>query len=445
VQEQFPPGFLWGTATASYQVEGATAAEGRGESIWDRFAATPGKVAGGDTGDPACDSYFRYRDDIALMQAMNNNAYRFSIAWPRIMPDGGGTVNPAGLDYYDRLVDALVSADIVPLVTLYHWDLPQVLQDDGGWATRTTIDAFARYAEVVTARLGDRVKMWATFNEPWCISMLGNELGQHAPGLTERRVALQVAHNVLVAHGRTMPIIRTHSSNCKAGIVLNMTPAYPEQDTEADHRLATLTEATHNGWFLDPVMGRPYPRVAWDHYGSDVPEVAAGDMATIHQPVDYFALNYYTRQVVHDSGGGEGEPLHRRDGGNVSDRDWEIFPRGLTDLLTRLHRQHPHIPEWYVTENGISLPDRLVDGKVHDRRRIDYLRDHFTAVLDAIAAGVPMKGYFVWSLMDNFEWAFGYGSRFGLAYVDFPTQDRTLKDSGRWYAAVAAQNRIVRP
>ena len=443
MQEQFPPGFLWGTATASHQIEGATAAEGRGESIWDRFAATPGKVAGGDTGDPACDSYFRYRDDIALMKAMNNNAYRFSIAWPRVIPDGVGAVNPAGLDYYDRLVDALVSADIVPLVTLYHWDLPQVLQDDGGWATRSTIDAFARYAAVVTARLGDRVKMWATFNEPWCISILSNELGHHAPGLTERKVALQVAHNVLVAHGTTVPIIRTHSSNCKAGIVLNMTPAYPAQDTEADRRLATLTEARHNGWFLDPVMGRPYPRVAWDHYGSDVPEIAADDMETIHQPVDYFALNYYTRQVVHEPAGGEGKPLHRRDCGNVSDRDWEIFPRGLTDLLTRLHRQHAHIPEWYVTENGISLPDRLVDGRVRDRRRIDYLRDHFTAVLDAIAAGVPMKGYFVWSLMDNFEWAFGYGSRFGLAYVDFPTQERTLKDSGRWYAGVAAQNRIV--
>ncbi|MCY4482930.1 MAG: GH1 family beta-glucosidase [Spirochaetaceae bacterium] len=445
MHDQFPPGFLWGTATASYQIEGATAADGRGQSIWDRFAAMSGKVAGGATGDPACDSYYRYRDDIAIMKAMNNNAYRFSIAWPRVVPDGGGTVNGTGLDYYDRLVDALGDAGIVPLVTLYHWDLPQALQDDGGWASRNTIDAFAWYTEAVTARLGDRVKMWATFNEPWCVSMLGNELGQHAPGLQDRAVALQVAHNVLVAHGTAMPIIRAHSSNCKAGIVLNMTPAYPAQETEADLRRAALANATHNEWFLDPVMGRPYPQIAWDHYGADVPEIAAGDMGTIHQPVDYFALNYYTRQVVHDPAGGDGKPLHRRDDANVSDRDWEIFPAGLTDLLTRLYHRHPHIPEWYVTENGMSLPDRLVDGRVRDPRRIAYLHGHFAAVLDLLKAGVPMKGYFVWSLMDNFEWAFGYDSRFGLAYVDFRTQERTLKDSGLWYGRVAAENRLVAP
>jgi beta-glucosidase len=439
----FPEGFLWGTATASYQIEGATREDGRGESIWDRFSATPGKVYGGHTGDPACDSYHRYKDDIAVMTAMNNNAYRFSIAWPRVVPDGKGPVNEAGLDYYDRLTDALLEAGITPFATLYHWDLPQLLQDEGGWANRESIGAFARYAEVVTGRLGDRIKMWATFNEPWCISILSNELGAHAPGLTDRKVALQVAHNVLVAHGQAMPIVRTQSSNCKAGIVLNMEAFYPATDTAADRRLATLDAAKYNEWFLGPVMGKPYPQIAWDFYGGDVPDVAAGDMESIHQPVDYFALNYYTRKVVHDPEGGQGEVLYRRDESNVSDRDWEIYPQGLADLMTRVYSQYPDIPEYYVSESGMSLHDELVDGRVNDPRRIDFLRQHFTTVLDLIDSGVPMKGYFVWSLMDNFEWACGYDSRFGLAYVDFQTQVRTLKDSGRWYGRVAAANALV--
>jgi beta-glucosidase len=439
----FPDGFLWGTATASYQVEGSTREDGRGESIWDRFAATPGKVYGGHTGDPACDSYHRYNEDIALMTAMNNNAYRFSVAWPRVVPDGAGPVSERGLDYYDRLVDALLAAGITPFTTLYHWDLPQRLQDEGGWANRDSIEAFARYAGIVTGRLGDRVKMWATFNEPWCVSILSNEMGAHAPGITDRTIALQVAHNVLVAHGETMPIIRAQSPGCKAGIVLNMEAFYPATDTEADRRLADLEAARYNEWFLNPVMGKPYPQNAWDFYGDAVPEVLTGDMARIHQPVDYFALNYYTRRVVHDPAGGAGARLYARDDDNVSDRGWEIHPQGIADLMKHVYSQYPDIPECYVSENGISLRDELIGGCVHDPRRISFLRQHFETVLDLIDAGVPMKGYFVWSLMDNFEWACGYDSRFGLAWVDFDTQQRTLKDSGHWYGRVAATNSLA--
>lgn len=439
----FPDGFLWGTATAAYQIEGATREDGRGESIWDRFSATPGKVFGGHTGEPACDSYHRSGDDIALMTAMNNNAYRFSVAWPRVYPEGTGRVARPGLDYYDRLTDELLEAGIAPFVTLYHWDLPQALQDRGGWASRETIKAFAGYADTVTRVLGDRVKMWATFNEPWCISILSHEIGAHAPGIRDRRTALRAAHNVLLAHGEGMPIIRANSPGCKAGIVLNMEPAYPAMDTEADRRLAALQESTFNWWFMNPVMGLPYPLDAWEHYGADVPEIQAGDMERIHQPVDYFALNYYTRKVMHDPAGGDGELLNRRDDENVSDRDWEIFPEGLSDLLIRVHERHPEIPEFYVSENGMSRRDVPDGSRIRDSERIDYLRSHFNAALDAIEAGVPLKGYFIWTLMDNFEWACGYDSRFGLAYTDFETQERTLKDSGRWYARVAAANSIV--
>jgi beta-glucosidase len=439
---KFPDGFLWGTATASYQIEGATKADGRGESIWDRFAATRGKVLNGDTGDPACESYYRYQEDVALMKAMNNSAYRFSIAWPRIIPDGDGQVVEAGLDYYDRLVDALLAAGIAPVVTLYHWDLPQALQDKGGWANRDTIEAYTHYADVTVSRLGDRVRYWATFNEPWCISILSHQIGEHAPGLQDRKIALQVAHNVHVAHGRAMPVIRERSPGAKASIVLNMEAMFPAMDTEADRRLADLHHAMFNLWFLDPIMGKGYPQNAWDHYGADVPEIQPGDMETIHTTLDYLGLNYYTRRIHHDPAGGEGQILHRRDDQNVSARDWEIYPRGLYELLTWLHRDYPQIPEFYVTENGMACRDEVVNGRVHDPERIAFLKQHFDASQQAIEAGVPLKGYFVWSLMDNFEWACGYDSRFGLAYVDFATQERILKDSGYWYGKVAAANTI---
>lgn len=440
--KQFPEGFLWGTATASFQIEGATQADGRGESIWDRFAATPGKVLNGDVGDPACESYYRYTEDIDLIKLMNNNAYRFSIAWPRVIPDGDGEVVEAGLDYYDRLVDALIAANIIPFVTLYHWDLPQALQDKGGWASRATIDAFLRYVDVTVSRLGDRVNMWATFNEPWCISILSNEIGEHAPGLHDRKLALQVAHNVMLAHGKAVPIIRERSPQAKVGIVLNMTPAYPAMDTAADHQRAALDHARHNVWFIDPIMGRGYPQNAWKMYGGDVPDIQPGDLDAMHPPLDFLGLNYYTRIVAHDPADGEGTRLHQRDDVNVSARNWEIYPRGLFDLLTWLRKNYPEIPEYYVSENGIACRDVVENGAVHDPQRIDYLKQHFGAAHDAINEGVPVKGYFVWSLMDNFEWAFGYDSRFGLAYVDFDSQRRLPKDSAAWYGRVAAANAL---
>lgn len=442
--KSFPDGFLWGTATASFQIEGATRADGRGESIWDRFCDTPGKVLNGDKGDPACESYTRYAEDIALIKALNNNAYRFSIAWPRIVPDGNSvTNNEAGLTYYEKLVDGLLAAGITPLATLYHWDLPQALQDKGGWAARSTIDAYEHYVRVVVGRLGDRVKLWATFNEPWCISILSNELGEHAPGNRDRKLALQVAHNVMVAHGRGFRTIQELCPDGKAGIVLNMWPVYPEFDTASDHALARLTASKYNGWFIEPVLGSGYPRDAWEDYGDDVPVVEPGDLETMRTGLDFLGLNYYTRMVVHDPNGGTGRRLYQRDATKVSARDWETYPDGLYDLLMWLHREYPQIPEIYVTENGMACRDVLENGAVHDPERIAYLREHISAVYEAMQAGVPLKGYFVWSLMDNFEWAFGYDSRFGLAYVDFETQQRTLKDSGHWYGRVAASNALI--
>lgn len=441
----FPQGFYWGTATASYQIEGATNIDGRGETIWDRFSATPGKVRNGDTGEPACQSYFRYQDDVSLMQQMNNNAYRFSIAWARILPQGVGDVVEAGFDYYDRLVDALLEADITPFATLYHWDLPQALQDTGGWNNRATIDAFATYTQHTVARLGDRVKHWTTFNEPWCVSILSNQIGEHAPGLHDRKTALQVAHNLLVAHGRAMPIIRQNSADCKAGITLNMEPAYPATDTGSDARLAQLEHEKFNEWFLNPIVGKGYPQMAWDYFGDDVPEIHPDDLATMNQPLDFLGLNYYSRKVVHDPADKSGKTLYQRDSENVSARDWEVFPEGIFRLLTWLHETQPEIPELYVTENGMACDDHVSDGAVHDPQRIAYLHQHFDAAHRAIEAGVPLKGYFVWSLMDNFEWAFGYQSRFGLAYVNFETQERIMKDSGHWYAKVAAANALITP
>ncbi len=293
---QFPAGFYWGTATSSFQIEGATHEDGRGESIWDRFASVPNNILTGETGDPACDSYHRYGDDIAIMQELGVNAYRFSVAWPRIIPDGDGAVQPAGLDHYDRLVDALLAADITPFITLYHWDLPQALQDKGGWANRDTIAAYVRYAETVVTRLGDRVTRWITHNEPWCISILSNEIGVHAPGLRNRKIALQVAHNVLVSHGEAVPVIRACCPGAEVGIVLNFEPGYPATSSPADEYATALHDARFNRWFLEPIAGRGYPEIGWNACAGDVPEILPGDMETIAAPLDFLGVNYYTRQ-----------------------------------------------------------------------------------------------------------------------------------------------------
>jgi len=440
---QFPAGFYWGTATASFQIEGATQEDGRGESIWDRFASVPNNILTGETGDPACDSYHRYGDDIAIMQELGVNAYRFSVAWPRVIPDGDGKVNPAGLDYYERLVDALLTAGITPFITLYHWDLPQALQDKGGWASRDTVASFVRYAEIVVTRLGDRVTHWITHNEPWCISILSHELGAHAPGLRDRKVALQVAHNVLISHGMAVPVIRSSCPGSEVGIVLNFEPGYPATSSPADAYATALHDARYNRWFLDPIAGRGYPKIGWDAYAGDVPGVLPGDMETIAAPIDFLGVNYYTRKICHDPGASRGYPIvNRRNPINVMGRGWEVAPQALQALLTWIHHDYA-LPKLYVTENGATYDDVVWEGRVHDLARLDYIKQHVAVLPGLIAGGAPICGYFCWSLMDNFEWATGTRDRFGLAYTDFATQQRTLKDSGHWYGRLTRANALI--
>jgi beta-glucosidase len=441
--QTFPNGFVWGTATASFQIEGATQEDGRGESIWDRFAATPGNILTGETGDPASDSYHRYHDDIAVMKELGVNGYRFSIAWPRIIPDGDGAVNLLGLDYYERVVDALLGAGIIPFVTLYHWDLPQALQDEGGWGNRAIVDAFVRYVDVVVSRLGDRVKQWMTHNEPWCISILSHELGRHAPGLTDRKLALQVAHHLLVSHGLAVPLIRDRCTDAQVGIVLNFNPAYPVTDSEADAKLTRLYHAKFNRWFLDPLVGRGYPQEAWDDYGDAAPSIAPGDLETMTAPLDFLGVNYYSWHLCYDHAGSQGYPIRRRPNPmHMMARGWQIVPQALADLLTWLHQDYA-FPALYVTENGATYDDVVWEGRVHDLARLEYLKQHIGVLPGLIESGMPLKGYFCWSLLDNFEWAAGTRDRFGLAYTDFVTQQRIIKDSGLWYGRLTRANAVV--
>jgi beta-glucosidase len=439
---RFPEGFLWGGATAAFQIEGSTTADGRSESIWDRFCATPGKVFGDHTGDPACDHYRRWRDDIALMKRLGLQAYRFSIAWPRVIPGGVGVVNQAGLDFYDRLVDGLLEAGITPYVTLYHWDLPQVLQDRGGWASRATVAAFADYADVVARRLGDRVQHWITHNEPWCVAFLGHLIGEHAPGIKDDMAAsLAAAHHVLLSHGEAAPRIRAASPGAQVGATLNFSPAYPASDSAADLAAAARHDGFFNRWFTEPLYGRGYPADMLALYAGlgFAPPIEAGDMETIAVPTDFLGVNYYNRAVIRHAP--EANGLHYevlRPEGEYTDMDWEVYPDALRALLVRL--QHDYAPpRMYITENGAAYPDIVGDdGMVRDHGRERYLRSHLAACHKAIGEGANLAGYFVWSLMDNFEWAFGYSKRFGIVYVDYDTQQRTLKQSAHFYRDVVA-------
>jgi beta-glucosidase len=449
-QQAFPADFLWGTATAAYQIEGAWNVDGRGESIWDRFAHTPGTVEDGSNGDVACDHYHRWPQDIALMRELGIPAYRFSIAWTRIVPAGRGSVNQAGLDFYQRLVDGLLEAGITPCATLYHWDLPQALQDQGGWANRATAEAFAEYADVVVRHLGDRVKFWITHNEPFCAAMLGHQIGEHAPGIKDWTTAIRAAHHLLLSHGLAMPVLRAGSPTAEIGITLNFSAAMPASDSQADREATRLYDGYFNRWFIDPVCGRYYPadmQAAYAFAGflpEGMPWVQAGDMEIIATPIDFLGVNYYTRDLVRAGENGSlpttapGDPPEQR-----TDMGWDIYPQGLYELLCRLHFGYK-LPKLYITENGVSYGDGPgADGQVHDERRIAYLRTHFAAAQRAIAAGVPLAGYFVWSLLDNFEWARGYTQRFGLVYVDYEDQRRIAKDSAHWYSRVIAENRVI--
>ena len=449
---RFPEGFIWGAATAAYQIEGATAVDGRGPSIWDTFSHTPGRVLGGDTGDVAADHYDRYAEDVDLMAALNLGAYRFSIAWPRIQPDGTGPVNPAGLAFYDRLVDALLAKGIKPAVTLYHWDLPQALEDAGGWPARDTAHRFADYAALVHDALGDRVNLWTTLNEPWCSAHLGYWNGIHAPGRTEPGNAMAAMHHLLLGHGLAIQAMRaTARPQEQLSITLNLWPILPATDTADDLAAAHLMDGFANRLYLDPVLRGAYPQdvvdATWDL--TDWSFVQPGDGSTIGTPIDVLGINYY---APHRAGSGPTAagwadfPGNRGitmlpPQGELTDMGWEISPVDLTDLLVRLDREYG-VP-LMVTENGAAFPDCLEsDGRVADPRRVAYLEGHVGAVLDAISSGADVRAYFAWSLLDNFEWAEGYSKRFGLVYVDYQALTRHPKDSAIWFAGIAQANRL---
>lgn len=438
----FPKDFLWGAATASYQIEGAANEDGRGESIWDRFSHTPGNVENGDTGDVAADHYHRWQDDIKLMKELGLQAYRFSIAWPRIFPTGRGALNEIGLDFYSRLVDALLEAGIQPFATLYHWDLPQVLQDEGGWPARSTAEAFAEYADVVTRALGDRVVAWATFNEPMVSAFVGYLIGRHAPGHQDVDEMLAATHHLLLAHGLAVPAIRANAPKSQVGIVLNLQPHVPASNSPADLRAAWYGDGFQNRMWLDPLTGRGYPQDVIEHLDRPKKFVQTGDLETVAKPLDYLGVNHYFRTIERSQEipEAENEPrlVHLSD--DKSDMDWEIYPPAMRDILLRVHLVY-RFPRYYITENGLALPDKVnSNGRVEDPRRIAYHRDYLLAAHQAMEAGVPLAGYFAWSLMDNFEWGYGYGKRFGLIHVDYETQKRTLKDSAHYYRKVIQTN-----
>ncbi|MFN8471306.1 MAG: GH1 family beta-glucosidase [Anaerolineae bacterium] len=444
----FPKDFVWGTSTASYQIEGAAHADGRGASIWDTFSHTPGKVLNGDTGDVADDHYHRWQEDVALLRDLGVPAYRFSVAWPRILPDGVGRINPAGLDFYDRLVDALLAAGITPWATLYHWDLPQALQDRGGWGNRDTIDAFVTYSDIVAKRLGDRVKNWMTHNEPWVAAFVGNLFGEHAPGLRDLPLALAVAHNLLVSHGRAVPVIRAASPGAQVGIVLNPQVAIPASDSEEDALAAKHFDGFINRWFLDPLYGRGYPSDMVALFGASGPTIEAGDMETIAVPTDFLGVNTYSPSFIRADpnsslgfGGLSEEELAAR-GYELTTMGWPVVPEGMRTLLERLYRDYAPAAI-YVAENGAAFPDVPADGVVRDPRRIAYLNSYLRSAHEALSAGVPLRGYLVWSFLDNFEWSFGYSRRFGLVYVDYTTLERTPKESFGWYRDVIAANGLA--
>jgi beta-glucosidase len=432
----FPADFTFGAATAAFQIEGAAGEDGRGESIWDRFCRVPGAVRNGDTGDVACDFYHRYRDDIGLMRELGLDAFRFSVAWPRVLPDGRGRVNAAGLDFYDRLVDELLAAGIEPYLTLYHWDLPQALEDEGGWTARSTAEAFAEYAGAVVGRLGDRVRHWMTHNEPWVSAWLGYGVGKLAPGRTGE--ALAASHHLLLSHGWACEVLRAGAPEADVGIVLNMSPIEPASEDEADVAAAHAFDGVLNRWYCDPLFRGSYPEDILAAAEEPVP-VADSDLEAIAAPLDFVGVNYYSRRVVRAGGTAAYPAIVRVDGAEHTAMDWEVHPDGLYDLLSRLARDYSPAAI-HVTENGAAFGDvRGHDGSVRDPERTEYIARHLDAVARAAAAGVPVRGYFAWSLLDNFEWSFGYSKRFGIVYVDYPTLERVPKESFYAYRdAIAA-------
>jgi len=432
---RFPRNFQFGVATAAYQIEGAAEEDGRRPSIWDAFSHTPGRVLNGDTGDVACDHYHRWAEDVDLIKSLGVDAYRFSVAWPRIIPTGDGPINPKGLDFYDRLVDRLCEKGISPHLTLHHWDLPLDLHGWGGWTARRSAYAFADLTRAVIERLGDRLAAVATINEPWCVTVLSYLIGLHAPGERNMEATLASIHTVNLAHGLAVDALRSVRSDLPVGIVMNAEPVIPATDSPEDVEAARRRHLFHNGLFCDPIFAGAYPEEVMTAVGHLFPKIEPGDLEIISRPLDFFGINYYMPQRVAHAP--EEEYPHTRvtgapAGSSTSAMGWEIEPKGLGHLVRLLSRDWKLPPIW-ITENGCAMPDRTVDGKVDDQDRLAFLRAHLTEIADLIDAGFDIRGYLAWSLMDNFEWSKGYSCRFGLVHVDYETQVRTVKASGAWY------------
>ena len=425
--------FTWGVATSSYQIEGGAKEGGRGPSIWDTFSRVPGAIVNGDNGDIACDHYNRYSEDLDLIKWLGVNAYRFSIAWPRIFPNGTGNPNQVGIDFYDRLIDGALERGITPWPTLYHWDLPQALQDKGGWNNRECAQWFAEYAHLMAEKFGDRVKNWTTLNEPFCSAWLGYLFGVMAPGIKDLQTAINASHHLLLGHGLATQAIRSVNSELRVGIVLNLTPATPLHDSAADLAAAKLADGFDNRWYADPIFKGSYPKDIVEGFGKEVP-IHSGDMQAISSPLDFLGINFYTRQTI--TSDESAKPLPYKpilvDGVERTAMGWEVHPQSLTDIIMRVHHEYAP-PEIYITENGSAWEDSMVDGKIDDKSRVSYLERHLDAMLAAKSQGAPVLGYFAWSLMDNFEWAFGYSKRFGIVYVDYETQKRIPKSSAHYY------------
>jgi beta-glucosidase len=431
---RFPDGFLWGTATAAYQIEGGHDADGKGPSIWDTFSHVPGKIYQDQNGDVACDHYHRYRDDVALMAGLGLNAYRFSVSWPRVIPGGSGAANAKGIDFYSKLVDGLLERHIRPFVTLYHWDLPQALEDRGGWGARETAQAFGEYAAVLGRSLGDRVKDWITLNEPLAATVAGHVFGIHAPGKMDPALAFQVSHHLNLAHGNAVRALRATAPQGRVGITEVSMPVYPATNSDADRAAARRFDGFTNRWYWDPVLKGSYPADILERLGPLAPKIAPGDMTIVSPPVDFFGHNSYSRAIVKDDPESvvTGVTQVKAEGRPHTEMGWEVYPDHLYDALTRITRDYD-APEIYITENGAAYRDEVIDGEVEDPDRVDYLRAHLAAAHRAIEDGAKLRGYFCWSLLDNFEWSFGYSKRFGVVYVDYETQRRTVKASGRLF------------
>ncbi|HEV7743338.1 MAG TPA: GH1 family beta-glucosidase [Pseudolysinimonas sp.] len=441
----FPEGFLWGAATSAYQTEGSLEADGRGPSVWDSFARVPGAIEGGGDAAIATDSYRRWRDDVALIGDLGLTAYRFSTAWSRVVPDGRGRVEPRALDHYERFVDALLEKGVTPVLTLNHWDMPQALMDEGGWLGRGSVDAFVHYATAVAERLGDRIPWWITQCEPWIVQLLGYQLGLHAPGLADLATSVRAGHHILLAHGAAYDAMRPLTAG-KIGAGPNLLPCVPASDSEEDRAAAWGSDGYVNRWYLDPLFLGRYPddmRAHWERVAGPLDFIQDGDEAAIGGRMDFLGLNFYTRRVMKAAEVGPGRPfpwqvVRAQDESRLTDEGTEIVPDALRDLLVRLKSDYPEVPI-LITENGLTSNETPQhDGRIHDVRRIRFLRAHIAAMAEAVAQGVNLAGYLHWSLMDNFEWALGYRPRFGLVYVDYPTGVRTPKDSARHYSALIA-------